>query len=74
MSPYNMITFSFFLRNFNWRVIPLQHCVGFCCITVWVMYMCVPSLLNLPQCLPHPTPLSCQSTRLSSLNLTAAAH
>ena len=35
---------------FNWRLISLQYCVGFCHISTWIShrYMYVPSLLNLP--------------------------
>ena len=51
-----------FLKNiFNWRVIVLQNCVGFCHIT-WVSHndIYVPSLLNLPPTPSfHSTPLSC---------------
>ena len=35
---------------FNWRIIALQYCVGFCQISTWVShrYTYVPSLINLP--------------------------
>ena len=48
---------------FNWRIIALQYCAGFC-HTTWNSRKCihVPSLLNLPP-IPHPI---LQSTRLSS--------
>lgn len=39
---------------FNWRVIALQYCIGFCYKTTWTShrYTYVPSLLVLPP--PHP--------------------
>ena len=41
--------------NFNWRIIALQYCVGFCCATALVSrkYTYIPSLWSLP-----PTPLT----------------
>ena len=42
-----MVFVRFFF--FNWRIIALQYCVCFCCITrIGYMYTYVPSLLNLP--------------------------
>ena len=40
---------------FNWRIIALQCCVGFCHIALWIgqKYTCVPSWT------PPPTPLDC---------------
>ena len=48
---------SLFVCIFNWRIISLQCCVGFCCIT-WIshMYTCILFLLALLP-IPHPTPL-----------------
>ena len=40
-------TFNFlnYYKHFNWRIISLQHYVGFCCITTWnslnCIYMCM---------------------------------
>ena len=42
---------------FNWRIVVLQCCVGFCPTTMWIshQYTCAPSFLNLlPP--PHPNP------------------
>ena len=62
---------------FNWRMIALQCCVGFCYRTTWTSYKYtyIPFLLNLPPTIPSPhLPRSSQSTRLSSLRYTAASH
>ena len=42
---------------FNWRIIALQDCVGFCHTSTWIShrYTYVPSLLKLPP--PNPIPL-----------------
>ena len=50
--------FDFFnLFIFNWRIIALQYCVGFCHISAWSShrYKYVPCLLSSPP--PHSTPL-----------------
>ena len=54
----------FFFKNFifNWRVIALQCCVGFCHTSTWIRHRhtYVLSLLNVPRTShhipPHPTP------------------
>ena len=52
---------SFFnkLITFNWRMIALQHCIGFCHISTWIShrYMYVRSLLNPYSHLPPLPPL-----------------
>ena len=50
--PQDLVeTQSFFKKKiiFNWRIIALQYCVGFCYLPTWVghRYTYVPSLLNL---------------------------
>ena len=67
--------FSFFKFIFNWRIIALQCCIGFCYATVRIghQYTYVPSVLSLP-----PARLRCpsrfsRSTGLSSLCYTAAS-
>ena len=48
---------SFLNFIFNWRVIALQYCDGFCHPSTWIShrYTYVPSLLNLPPTF-HPIP------------------
>ena len=59
-----------FFLIFNWRIISLQCCVGFCPTKMWIShkYKHVPSLLKLPPTLTasHPSRMS-QGTRLSFL-------
>ena len=66
------VIFFFF---FNWRLIALQYCVGFCHTSASIChrYTYVPSLLNLPPTPIHPTMLS-QRIRLSPLSHTANPH
>ena len=45
-------SFSFFKINyFNWRLITLQYCGGFCHTSAWMSHGWT--------CVPHPEPLSC---------------
>ena len=48
------------LYIFNWRIIVLQYCTGFCHTSTWISqrYTYVPSHLNLPPT-SYPTPLGC---------------
>ena len=55
-TPSTLFFFFFFIQYylleqflFNWRIIALQYCVGFCHISAWVSdrYTYVPCLLNL---------------------------
>ena len=58
------VTVLFFFWNihndfiFNWRIIALQYCIGFCHTSTWIShrYTYVPSLLNFPPT-SHPFPL-----------------
>ena len=53
---FNFKMFNLFkkLFTFNWRIIALQYCVGFCHISAWIShrYTYVPSLLKTSLCLP----------------------
>ena len=66
-----------FKKNFYWKVIALQYCVGFCIHqheSVRGTHMSTPSWTSLPNPTPsHPARLS-QSTGLSSLCYTANSH
>ena len=72
--------FKFFIFKiyFNWRVIALKCCAGFCCTTtygLWIghKYTCVPSVLSISPCPPSHPSRSTQSTELSSWSYTAAS-
>ena len=41
---------TFFLSYFNWRIITLQYCGGFCHTSTWISHGCT--------CVPHPEPPS----------------
>ena len=59
---WNRFTYSVnltvFYFIFNWRIITLQYCDGFCHTSTWISHRHthVPSLLNLP---PYSMPLGC---------------
>ena len=63
-SAYSFFFFSFTLKKnyFNWRIITLQYCDGFCHTSIWIgpKYTYIPSILNLPL-----TSLLTPSSRLS---------
>ena len=58
---YSHYPHCFFKFIFNWRIITLQCCVGFCHTTAWIIhkYAYMPSLEPLPH--PHIPPL-CRHT------------
>ena len=43
-----ILFFIYLLFNFNWRLITLQYCGGFCHTFTWISYGCT--------CVPHPNP------------------
>ena len=55
------IFFSFLLIYFNWRIIALQCCYGFCHISTWIGQGCTcpPHLEPPSQLPPYPSPLGC---------------
>ena len=61
---------------FNWRIIALQYCVGFCRILTWIShrYTHVLSLLNLPPTLHHIPHFCYRAPSLSSPCHTANSH
>ena len=61
--PFFSIYFLKFI--FNWRIIPLQYCTGFCHTTTWISckYAYIPFLLNLTPT-PHTIPLLRDVTEL----------
>ena len=54
---FKLQTTFLYLFVFDWRIIALQYCVGFCHTSAWISnrYTCVPSL----HLQPHPSPLGC---------------
>ena len=69
---YLYVYFNVFI--FNWRIIALQYCLGFCHTSTWIRhrYTYVPSLLTLSPT-SHPSELL-QSPSLSSLSHMANSH
>ena len=66
--------------HFNWRIIALQCCAGFCHTTMWINHKYVyiyiySSFLNLPPIhSPSHSSRSSQSTGLSSLHYTETSY
>ena len=68
------LKYIFKLLIFDWRIIALQYCVGFCHIATWIShtYTHGPPLEPPSHLPPHPTLLGClRATDLSSLHHTA---
>ena len=71
MWPHSSFFMLFLKKNyFNWRLIALQYCGGFCHILTWISHgwTCVPSSWTPSHLPPHPMPLGCpRSLALSAL-------
>ena len=60
----HLVLFLSFLKNFNWRIIALQCCVGFCNTiqqheSAISIHISPPSCTSPPSLPLHPTPLGC---------------
>ena len=65
-----ILCFFFFNINlFNWRIIILQYCSGFCHTLTWISHgcTCVPHPEPLSHLLPHPIPLGHPSAPATSI-------
>ena len=73
-----ILTFSFLkFIIFNWRIIALQYCIGFCYIpheSVIGIHMSPPSWTSLPPSTPSYPSILSQITDLSSLSHIANSH
>jgi len=70
-----------YLFIYFWRIIALQYCVGFCCISTWIghesigIHMSLSSSTSLPPPTPsHHTSRLLQSPSFSSQSHTANSH
>ena len=71
----HMVVLFFLIFIFDWRIIVLQYCVGFCHTTIIrYKYTYIPFLGSLPPRPSSHSSRSSQSTRLSSLCYTAASY
>jgi len=65
---YNVFSLIFKIKfiYFNWRIITLQYCDGFCHTSTWISHRdtCPPILIPPP----HPIPLDCPEHRLCVLH------
>ena len=62
---------------FNWSIITLQYCDGFCHTSTWISHeqACVPPSWTPSQIPPHPIPLGCaRSPALGALLLASNLH
>ena len=68
-----LLNYLFFsLIYFNWKLINLQYCGGFCHTLTWISHgcTCIPLSWDPSHFLPHPIPLGCPS----ALALSALFH
>ena len=69
------VVLFFLIFMFNWRIVALQYCVGFCHTTIIrYKYTYIPFLWSLPPSPSSHSSWSSQSTRLSSLGYTAPSY
>ena len=59
MICFNRKINSFFVFIFNWRLVTLQYCIGFCHTLTWISHRCtcVPHFEPPSHLPPHPIPL-----------------
>ena len=72
--PYTIFFQYKKLIYFNWRLITLQYCGGFCHTSTWISHWCSCGSHPEPPChlLPHPIPLGCPSAPALSALLHAS--
>ena len=75
-SIWLFLFFLFLKFIYNWRIIVLQYCVGFCSMSTWTSHSYIyvpPHFLEPSSHLPlHPTPLGChRALGLSSRHYTS---
>ena len=67
-------SFLFLIIYFNWRLITLQYCGGFCHVSTWISHGCtgVPPSWKPSHLPPYPIPLDCPRALAFSVPLHAS--